>query len=58
MPPVLIISVQIVLASIIGFVGVLLAMPLVACGMVLVQMVYIEDMLEGGMRKYTEKARA
>ncbi len=56
MPPVLIISIQIVLASIIGFVGVLLAMPLVACGMVLVQMVYIEDMLEGGMRKYTEKA--
>lgn len=46
MPPALIISIQIVLASLIGFVGVLLAMPLVACGMVLVRMVYIEDVLE------------
>jgi predicted PurR-regulated permease PerM len=49
MPPVLIISVQIVLASLIGFVGVLLAMPLVACAMVLVRMVYVEDLLEGGV---------
>ena len=57
MPPVLIISVQIVLASIIGFVGVLLAMPLVACGMVLVQMIYIEDMLESGLGRHVGKPR-
>ncbi len=46
MPPALIISVQIVLAALVGFIGVLLAMPLVACAMVIIRMVYIEDMLE------------
>lgn len=45
MPPALIISVQILLAMTVGFMGVLLAMPLVACGMVLVNMLYVEDVL-------------
>jgi predicted PurR-regulated permease PerM len=50
MPPALIIAVQILLASMIGFIGVVLAMPLIACSMVLVQMLYIEDIL--GERHY------
>jgi len=45
MPPALIISVQILLGSLIGFLGILLTMPLIACVMVIVRMVYVEDML-------------
>ncbi len=45
MPPVLIISVQFLLAPIVGFFGILLAMPLVACFLVMVQMLYVEDVL-------------
>ena len=46
MPPVLLISVQLILGNLTGFVGVLLAMPLVAILMVFIHMVYIEDILE------------
>ncbi len=44
-PAVLILSVQILLFNIIGFLGILLAMPLLACTMVLIQMLYVEDVL-------------
>lgn len=50
-PPVFILSVQILLLTLIGFLGVVLAMPLVACLMVLVQMVYVEDILGDSMEK-------
>lgn len=45
MPPALIICVQLVLAALVGLIGVFLAMPLIAIGMVLVQMLYVEDFL-------------
>lgn len=45
MPPVVILILQIVLVTTVGFIGALLAMPLVACAMVLVRMVYVEDLL-------------
>lgn len=51
MPPVLIISVQALLATLLGFMGVLLAMPLVACAMVVVQMLYVEDTLEDSFNR-------
>jgi len=44
-PPMLILSVQVLLFYLIGFLGVVLAMPLIACVMVLVQMLYVEDVL-------------
>lgn len=44
-PPVLIITVQFLLYYLIGFLGVLLAMPLMGCMMVLVRRLYIEDIL-------------
>jgi len=53
LPPVLILSVQGILATMIGFLGVLLAMPLVACGMVLVRMLYVEDVLGDSMDRPT-----
>jgi len=45
MPPVLILATQVLLYKLTGFLGVLLAMPLVACAMVIVQMIYIEDFI-------------
>lgn len=44
-PPMIIISIQVLLFQLIGFLGVILAMPLVACAMVLIQMVYVESIL-------------
>jgi len=44
-PPVLIITVQFLLYYLIGFLGVLFAMPLMGCIMVLVKRLYIEDIL-------------
>jgi predicted PurR-regulated permease PerM len=44
-PPVLILSIQVLLMTLIGFMGILLAMPLLACMLVLVQMLYVEDVL-------------
>jgi predicted PurR-regulated permease PerM len=44
-PPALIISVQVLLFALIGFLGVLLSLPIVACIMVLVQMIYVEGIL-------------
>lgn len=48
MPPVLVITAQILLSSLIGIAGVILAVPLIACAIVLVRMLYVEDVLEGG----------
>lgn len=46
LPPVLIISGQVLLSTLVGPIGVILAMPLVAVGLVLVQRLYIEDVIE------------
>jgi len=46
LPPALIISVQVLLAAGVGFIGLLVAMPLVAVSMVLVKRLYVEDVLE------------
>jgi predicted PurR-regulated permease PerM len=35
--------------TLIGFLGILLAMPLLACMLVLVQMLYVEDVLGDSM---------
>jgi predicted PurR-regulated permease PerM len=45
LPPVLTITAQLVMGLLVGFMGLLLAMPLIAVIMVLVKMLYIEDVL-------------
>lgn len=45
-PPVLIIAGQLLLAVIFGFLGLLLAVPIVAVVFVLVKMIYVEDILD------------
>lgn len=45
LPPVLIIAAQLLLGILFGFIGVLLAVPVVAVVFVLVRMLYIEDLL-------------
>ncbi len=45
-PPVLIIAAQLMLAVIFGFLGLLLAVPLVAILFVMVKMIYVEDILD------------
>ena len=44
-PPMLTISAQVVLGTLLGVVGVIFATPLTACAMVLVQRLYVEDAL-------------
>jgi predicted PurR-regulated permease PerM len=46
LPPVLILSAQALLFTLVGFLGVLLAVPLLASAMVTVKMLYIEDVLD------------
>jgi predicted PurR-regulated permease PerM len=46
MPPVLILATQVLLFELAGFLGVLLAVPLLACAMVLTKLLYIEDVLD------------
>lgn len=48
-PPVLIITIQFLLYYLIGFIGVFVAMPLVACLMILIQRVYVEEILGDSM---------
>jgi predicted PurR-regulated permease PerM len=55
LPPALTLSAQIVLGVLAGFLGLLLATPLVAAALVVVRMVYVEDML--GDRGATSPAR-
>jgi len=45
LPPALVITVQICLATLAGFLGLLLATPLLVCIIVLVQMLYVHDIL-------------
>jgi len=42
LPPALLIAAQIVLATLIGAIGVILAMPLLACGIVVIQVLYLK----------------
>jgi predicted PurR-regulated permease PerM len=46
MPPALLITTQVILGVMLGFLGLLLATPLTAAAMVLVRRLYIEDFLE------------
>jgi predicted PurR-regulated permease PerM len=45
LPPALILSAQIILAVLAGFLGLLFATPLVAAALVMIRMIYIEDIL-------------
>jgi predicted PurR-regulated permease PerM len=45
LPPALTLSAQIILGVLAGFLGLLLATPLVAAALVIIRMVYIEDVL-------------
>lgn len=54
LPPALILSAQIVLGVLAGFLGLLFATPLVAAALVIIWMVYVEDVL--GDRTITEPA--
>jgi predicted PurR-regulated permease PerM len=51
LPPVLTIIAQILLGGIFGFVGVILATPLMAAGIVIVKMVYVEDVIGDEMKE-------
>lgn len=52
-PPVLIITVQFLLYYMVGFIGVLLAMPLMGCVMVLVKRLYLQDILGDPLEEST-----
>jgi predicted PurR-regulated permease PerM len=56
-PPVLILSVQVILFQLIGLIGVILAMPLMACAVVLTQMIYIEGILKEPKARKTDTSR-
>lgn len=45
LPPALTLAAQVILGVVAGFLGLLLATPLVAAGIVLVRMIYVEDLL-------------
>jgi predicted PurR-regulated permease PerM len=45
LPPVLVIAAQLLLAVLFGFLGLLLAVPIVAVVFVAVKMIYVEDIL-------------
>jgi predicted PurR-regulated permease PerM len=49
LPPVLLITAQLALGVLVGFVGIVLATPLAAATMVAVQMLYVEDVLDDSM---------
>lgn len=49
LPPVLLLVSQLVLGVLVGFVGIVLATPLAAALMVVVQMLYVEDVLQDSM---------
>ena len=54
LPPALMLSAQIILGSLAGFLGLLFATPLMAAALVLIRMVYVEDVL--GDRTVSEPA--
>lgn len=47
LPPALLMTMQVLLGVTVGILGVILAVPMTAAGMVLVRMWYVEDVLEG-----------
>lgn len=49
LPPALVIATQIGLASVYGFIGLIMAMPLVTISIVCVRMLYVEDVLEADL---------
>jgi predicted PurR-regulated permease PerM len=51
LPPVLTIIAQILLGAIFGFLGIVLATPLMATGIVLVRMIYVEDVIGDDMEQ-------
>jgi len=52
LPPALTLSAQIILAVLAGFLGLLFAIPLVAVAIVMIRMIYVEDILgDRGMGK-------
>lgn len=55
LPPVLILSSQLLLGVSFGFLGILLSVPLVAVGYVLVRMLYVEDTLDNRVEVLGEK---
>lgn len=57
LPPALTTAVQLILGVFVGGLGVVLAAPLVACGIVLVQMLYVEDVLGERVRTVDEKSK-
>lgn len=54
LPPVLTIIAQVLLGAIFGFVGIILATPLMAAGIDLIKMIYVEDVLGDSMEKPIE----
>jgi predicted PurR-regulated permease PerM len=57
LPPVLTVMAQVVLALLVGFLGLLFATPLIACTMVLIDMIYVKAILEGKEVLPEESAR-
>lgn len=55
LPPALTVGVQLILSVFVGSLGLVLAAPLIAAGIVLVQMLYIEDILGEKVRTADEK---
>jgi predicted PurR-regulated permease PerM len=45
LPPALTLSPQVILGALAGFIGLLFATPLVAAGLVMIRMIYVEGML-------------
>ena len=56
LPPVLTITAQVLLGSVFGFIGLLLASPLTAAVMILVKMLYVEDVLGDSVMNEDGKA--
>lgn len=51
LPPALVISVQMILATLVGLIGIFVAMPIIALGMVLIQRLYLEAFLGDSMSR-------
>lgn len=49
-PPALLLTVQIVMGVLVGTIGILLATPLAVAAIVVIQMIYVEDVLGGSVR--------
>ena len=58
LPPVLTITAQVILGLAFGFIGILLASPLTAVALILIKMLYIEDLLGDRMMPTPEDAKS